>query len=52
MLATFRPDSEFYIDEDRYIVEMQNSDANPQCSIARARLCRLCDKAAFVARYC
>jgi mannose-6-phosphate isomerase-like protein (cupin superfamily) len=34
----YRPESEFYTDEGCYIVELLNSDGDPGCSLARARV--------------
>ena len=34
----FRPASEFLTDEGCYIIELRNVDADPTCSIARARV--------------
>lgn len=34
----FRPSTEFYIEEGCYIIEYLNSEHDPACSIARARV--------------
>lgn len=38
MISRFVSDSEFHTDERCHIVEIQNSDDDPGCSIARARV--------------
>jgi len=37
-IERFQRDSEFYIEEGCHITELHNSTADPDCSIARARL--------------
>ena len=37
-IKRFRPDSETYIEEGCFIVELHNSEADSACSIARARV--------------
>ena len=37
-ISRFRPDTETYIEEGCYIVELHNSAADADCSIARARV--------------
>jgi mannose-6-phosphate isomerase-like protein (cupin superfamily) len=37
-ILPFRPETEFHTAEGCYIVELLNSDADPGCSIARARV--------------
>jgi len=37
-IKRFQPATETYIEEGCYIVELQNSDADADCSIARARV--------------
>jgi mannose-6-phosphate isomerase-like protein (cupin superfamily) len=38
LIRPFRPEAEFYLDEGCYIVELHNTDADADCSVARARV--------------